>query len=1126
MHRSRTPITIKNAGTAFRVGLFWAVLLQSGLADNVSSPVTPIPIREGQTLTATQRAEEPVTYLFEAQAGATYLIEVDQLGLDFIVTVEFPDGTKQSYNSPLKRDEREFVLLEKTKPGAHQITLFSEELTNASGDHRLRVSPLQVNEENEELLMGWRLMTAGAAANTAHTGAESAHRSYAEAAVVWQQLGWTRRQAQALFSVAMINYWDLYDWTTSADGALQVAHLYETIDLPSLKAAATFLRALALLERSNEQGDGDSRRQFSVALALFDESKTTYENKTNRYMVAHIENNIGLTHFSKGELDDARIHWHESTGIFAELGEWREEAQVRQNLAVIDIERGYSDRAIVRLQTIIDALPPEKDPEFRAIVLDNLGAAHREFGNSDEALQAFSTALGLHRESGDRHGEGWSLRGIGTTYYVLGELELAESYLTDALNVAKEVKDGRTEAGILTNLGNIQYLKANHSSALELHNDAVKLTQSASDRASRLVLVSKDLIALGRYREASQHANNALRLAESSSSPVSRADALQELGRSYGYLGKPQLARDSLTRALTIYETLGLEGGQADSLHALSVIKHQAGDFDAALQDGEKALKLLESLRARVAAPDLRAFYSSTRRRYYDTHVRVLIDAYEYSSHSNSTYLEEALTTSERARARMTMDLLAESSVHLRKGIDAKLFQKQQNLLRELSALRHQRDSLVPDPTADVASEALQSTLRKMVATENELNLLETEFRKNSTEYAAFTSPTTLSANEIQVLLDPNTTLLQYSLGDRESFVWIVTNSSLRMVRLASREKIEATVRRTFLALNSFDPSRARRSQKASLQELAGLILTPVSKFLTGEKILISAVDVLQYVPFSLLPVDGGGTPLLMSHEIINVPSVSVVERLRSREGDKEPGRTLAIFADPVFDRADSRLTKTSHSRTHPQTARNELLSRSSGENLGRLVASGTEAHAIGRLVPPTNRMIATGFESSIERLQSLELSDYRFLHFATHGLVDTDYPALSALALSFFDETGAKRDGYLRLNDIYNLKLNADLVVLSACNTALGREIRGEALVGLSQGFIYSGARSLVLTLWQVPDRATSELMVLLYENMLLGSLTPSAALRKAQLSIRSERRWSDPYFWGSFVLFGDWSS
>jgi CHAT domain-containing protein len=193
---------------------------------------------------------------------------------------------------------------------------------------------------------------------------------------------------------------------------------------------------------------------------------------------------------------------------------------------------------------------------------------------------------------------------------------------------------------------------------------------------------------------------------------------------------------------------------------------------------------------------------------------------------------------------------------------------------------------------------------------------------------------------------------------------------------------------------------------------------------------------------------------------------------------------------------------------------------------LPRLAASAIEAQTIAHLVAPDDRLVASGFAATRQAVLGTDLSDYRVVHFATHGLIDTRYPALSALALSSYDANGQMQQGLLRLQDIYSLRLNASLAVLSACDTALGREVRGEGLIGLTRGFLHAGAQSVVATLWQVPDRATAALMERFYRGLIEDGLQPVRALRAAQLGIRSERRWANPHFWAAFVVQGDWQS
>jgi CHAT domain-containing protein len=310
---------------------------------------------------------------------------------------------------------------------------------------------------------------------------------------------------------------------------------------------------------------------------------------------------------------------------------------------------------------------------------------------------------------------------------------------------------------------------------------------------------------------------------------------------------------------------------------------------------------------------------------------------------------------------------------------------------------------------------------------------------------------------------------------------------------------------------------------------LADLVIAPIAPLLSKDRVIVAADGALQYVPFAALPLrsqDGTSAPLIASREVVGIPSLSAAVGHRAGASRTAPSKSVAIFADPVFDGRDPRMPAqylaTAESAEPPILAQREATR--GGTALARLPLSAREAQVIAGLVPESERFVAVGFDASRDAVLRTNLEDYRIVHFATHGLIDPRYPDLSSLALSQFDSTGTRTNGFLRLPDIYGLRLNADLVVLSACETALGRDIRGEGLLGLTQGFLYAGAKSLVASLWPVADRATAELMARFYDNALKQGMRPAEALRRAQLSIAAEPRWRDPYYWSAFVLLGEW--
>jgi CHAT domain-containing protein len=320
-------------------------------------------------------------------------------------------------------------------------------------------------------------------------------------------------------------------------------------------------------------------------------------------------------------------------------------------------------------------------------------------------------------------------------------------------------------------------------------------------------------------------------------------------------------------------------------------------------------------------------------------------------------------------------------------------------------------------------------------------------------------------------------------------------------------------------------------------------MLLPAANAIEGhQRLLIVAEDALQYIPFAMLPSPAKPTiPLLLDYEIVSLPSASVLAELRDRQRGREySSKTVAILADPVFDAADERVFKSSGeqnialSAARSASSVREHLSRSAADigllqngklHLTRLLYTRQEAQAIATIVGRNRTRQSLDFQASRAAVMHPDLAQYRIVHFATHGLVDTQHPELSGLVLSLVDEHGRPQQGFLGLEDIYNLKLPVDLVVLSACETALGEEISGEGLIGLTRGFIYAGANRVVASLWSVDDLATAELMTKFYANLEKGKMAPAAALRKAQIEMWRHQGWQFPYYWAAFQIQGDWN-
>ncbi|HYN21673.1 MAG TPA: CHAT domain-containing protein, partial [Thermoanaerobaculia bacterium] len=356
-------------------------------------------------------------------------------------------------------------------------------------------------------------------------------------------------------------------------------------------------------------------------------------------------------------------------------------------------------------------------------------------------------------------------------------------------------------------------------------------------------------------------------------------------------------------------------------------------------------------------------------------------------------------------------------------------------------------------------------------------------------------------------LLDDDTLLLEYLLGEKKSYLWAVSPTSLTTFELPPRSVIEPLVQefRESLA-HSYQPALRARAELAG-NRLTAILLTPVAEELARKGRVALVLDrSLQSIPFAVLPDPADlRIPLLMRHEIVVVPSASALAALRKRSASRPPPpKTLAILADPVFSAADPRISSSSSSVTPLLTSPDR--SRSLGGDpsvLPRLPFSRQEAQNIRARVPKGQALTALGFEATRELALSPELGRYRIIHFASHGIINESDPRLSGIVLSRFDETGRPQESFLEVRTIRKLALSADLVVLSACQTALGREVAGEGLVGLSNGFLAAGSLRVLASLWSVSDVATAELMERFYRGLFEERLTPAMALRQAQLSL-----------------------
>lgn len=729
----------------------------------------------------------------------------------------------------------------------------------------------------------------------------------------------------------------------------------------------------------------------------------------------------------------------------------------------------------------------------------------------------------------------------------------------------RAIADRRGEGTALTNLGAIYLSLEDKQNALKCYGEALPVLQAVGDRraeAYALLGIGRAHDQAGDKQKALDYNDQALVLMRAVGDQRGEGNTLHNTAALHASLNHKERALELGHQALQLLRHVGDRGLEAATLYTLARVERDLGNWDGARSRIESGLALIEPVRTRIGGQELRASYFASVRSYYEFYIDLLMGLHRLRP--SDGFEAAALQASERARARTLLEALTEARVDIRRGIEPELIDQERRLQQLMNA---KSESLMRLPgTAPKEKHAvLKSEVEAILA---EYQDVQARIRIGNPDYAALTQPQPMSLSEIRQLLDGETMLIEYALGEERSFLWAVTSHETWSFELPKRAEIEALARRLYQLLTSRNQrvngetavqKRARTAEAEAeypkaAAALSSLLLGPVVAQLGTKRLLIVGEGALQYVPFGALPVptapgkqqprkEGGEwTPLIAEHEIVSLPSASVLAVLRREmAGRKLAPKTLAVLADPVFDPDDSRVKKAgTEARTggpgtqaraergweqEVERAAKEAGVTNAGLRLPRLLFTRREAEGIYGLAPPAEAMKALDFSARRPAVIGGELSPYRHVHIATHGMLNSEHPELSGLVLSLVDEQGRPQDRFLRLHEIYNLKLPTELVVLSACQTALGREIKGEGLVGLTRGFMYAGAPRVVASLWKVDDEATAHLMRTFYEGMLgKHRLRPAAALQAAQMAIWKENRWRAPYYWAAFVLQGEW--
>jgi CHAT domain-containing protein len=814
-------------------------------------------------------------------------------------------------------------------------------------------------------------------------------------------------------------------------------------------------------------------------------------------------------------------------------------------------------QALEKFGQAVDLWQALDEPYETAVALYGRCLTHRMLGENEEAVRDCSDSAAGMRAVGDNYGEAVGRTGRAWAYIYLGDIGKASDDFNASLLIRRRIGDKPGESLDLLGLGWAYVVNGDYTQALSTFQNSLRVLEETGDSRGhyfRLAAIGEVYRRTGRAAQALEYLSQSLRLVRvTHGDPGSEAETLTGIGWCRFALGDMARALAALDEALPIRHAVGDRTGEASTELGLAFVERAQGNLYNACQHVTTAIDIIESQRARVASQPLRLSFFAQAQDYYDFYVDLLMQMHRLDP--GAGFAAAALEASERGRARNLLDLLNEAGVDVRQGVPTDLLERERSLrLRLNSAANYQRQLLSETYTTAQAAAAARDVEELSAA----LDELESRIRQASPRYAELTQPQPLSAAQIQhEIASSDTLLLEYALCRDRSFLWVISSTEVTAYELPRREEIDKTAmqvrdllttRNRTVAGETSDQRRARveaadAQYEQAAARLSRFLLAPAAALLKSKRLVIVAPGVLQLIAFGALPAPspgGAAQPLILSHEVVILPSASSLAMLRRLSQRREPPkRLIAILADPVFSRTDERFTEIVSSTAItdaalrapgavvPAPGGDDDAAKFDGQSyrdMPRLFRTRWEAEQIAALSPPGSATLLLDFDATPDAVSSEAVMGSRIIHLATHAILDYTHPQLSGVALSMFDRQGRARDGFLRLNEISNLRLSADLVVLSACRAADGRDYGGEGLVGLARGFTLAGVPRVVGSLWDSNDKATAELMVRFYRRMVKESMSPPAALRAAQLEMWRDKRWRPAYFWAGFVLQGEW--
>lgn len=839
-------------------------------------------------------------------------------------------------------------------------------------------------------------------------------------------------------------------------------------------------QASELLERAEEQNATDhvlAVETAKQALALFKSANDVTGMAKTYYL-------LGECYYAQTLMTDAAQYYELSIEM------WRKQSNPEKqvpSLWMLGYIEGRRGELLNGISYLMQAHNLTRDSSQLGAIAAGMAYFFNESGLPEHGLKQYQRAMEYYRQAGDTRFYYRDMMLVGYTHFLLQDYAAALTELQEAV----------------------------------AHFETSDHPKAPLDAAECHDYLGRIYFAKGQYGLALQHWQPVPLLYEKTGNEGDIPQVQALIGQVYERMGAIDRARATYLEASQTFRKIDDRVNDAAVRFALGRLELGRNNFDAAESYLKESIETTETIRRDLKSRMLASAFSASVHDRYEAYIQCLM---RKRKKQTAPGLEvQAFEASELARARSLSELLSDTQTKVLTAADPKLIEQERTLRQAIRAKVEQTIKLLAGDYQKEQLDALETSLTGL--REQHKQVVE-QLQKQNPHYDQITEPTTYSLRQVQeqIVEDDQTILLEYFVGTNASYLWAVTRNDVRVFDLPGADEITVAVRVVYDRLSKAPKSETDSELDEATAKLSKMVLGPVANQLTGKRIIVVADGALNYIPFQSLAIGAGNQPpLIANYEIVNAPSASILGQLRQEKQRRQPGtKILVAFGDPKFPsnyagtlaksefaQQASRSIDVEDDKLDPATIQPLLYSKAELDNLSEIAGE--------------KSFIAREFEASREVLEKVDFSKYSILHFATHGLLNQKKPENSGFYLSLVSPDGRPQNGFITMQDVYDLKTPVDLAVLSACQTALGKDVRGEGLIGLTRGFMHAGASSVVASLWKVDDEATAELMKYFYTNMLKDGMRPAEALRAAQNTLRQKPEWRSPHFWAAFTLQGE---